>query len=104
MGQSGEVFQKQREMRKTQSTILEAGGPGPLNCYNMEGEGGVHMGPGPTEAPTHKATRWLRLLHHRGLAISLTTPASTVAPVYSSPRSINLSPTQEQPEREATAG
>lgn len=57
------------------------------------------MGPRPTWAPTHKATLWLRLLHHRGLAISLTTLMSTVALVYSSPRSINLSPTQEQPER-----
>lgn len=59
----------------------------------------MHVGPGPTRAPAHKTTLWLRLHPHRGLAISLATPMSTVALVHSSPRSINLSPTQEQPER-----
>lgn len=86
-------------MRKTQSPILNSGGPVPLTVIIWRVEEGCIKGPG----PTHKATRRLRLLHHRELADSLTTLASTVASVYSNPRSINLSPTQEQPEREATA-
>lgn len=100
MGQ-GEAPRKRGEMRKTQSTVLQAGGQVPkaaTRCHTEEWARGprTHMG-------TCKATLRLRLLHHRGLVISLTTLRSTVALVYSSPRSINLSPTQEQPELEATA-
>lgn len=94
--------ERERDEKNTEHDS-EARSPVPLSCYKMGHGGRVYTGPGCTRAPTHPQSKIGFRLHHRGLAIAPQTLESTVAPVYSSPRSINLSPTQEQPEQEAAA-